>query len=202
MDGGERDRTKAGLARWAGAARGAVVTLAALVFVAGAARAADAPPTPSPLSPVAIGRCLWEGLPKATREAVAASGPTAEDVYHAMNAMNPSLMDVARAQCPSPATPDDAQKVTDAWVALALEAWAQTQLYRLDKVAPEALEDAWRRFTPAERRQFELDEDKPPEAERANVAPMTKALGVTAPADVDLVAFWVLCQLHLAALGG
>lgn len=177
--------------------------LAALSLVAASARAAD-PPTSPPAtpSPVAIGRCLWEGLPKATREAVAASGPTADDVYRAINAMNPSLMDVARAQCPAPATTDDAQKVTDAWVALALQAWAQTQLYRQDKIAPEALEEAWRQFSPAERRQFELDEDKPPEAERANVASMTRTLGVTAPTDVDLVAFWVLCQLHLAALGG
>jgi hypothetical protein len=181
--------------------------LAAAAFVAVAlanpARAVDTPTAPpAATSPVAIGRCLWEGLPKATREAVAASGPTADDVYRAMNAMNPSLMDVARAQCPSPATTDDAQRVTDAWVALALEAWAQTQLYRQDKIAPATLEDAWRRFTPAERHQFELDEDKPPDAERADVASMTKALRLTTPADVDLVAFWVLSQLHLAALGG
>ncbi|HTX50993.1 MAG TPA: hypothetical protein VME40_16590, partial [Caulobacteraceae bacterium] len=192
------------LARGLGwAAIGTAAALAGASLAAGAACAAEpnaaSPPAPSP---VAIGHCLWEGLPKATRDAVAASGPTADDVYHAMNAMNPSLMDVARAQCPSPATPEDAQKVTDAWVALALQAWAQTELYRQDKIAPETLEDAWRRFTPAERRQFELDEDKPPAAERANVASMSKALGVTAPADVDLVAFWVLCQLHLAALGG
>ena len=89
----------------------------------------------------------WEGLPKATREAVAASGPSADDVYRAMNDMNPSLMDVARAQCPSPATTDDAQKVSDAWVAVALQAWAETQLYRQDKIGPASLEDAWRRFT-------------------------------------------------------
>jgi hypothetical protein len=157
---------------------------------------------PATPSPVAIGRCLWDGLPKATREAVAASGPSADDVYRAMNDMNPSLMDVARAQCPSPATTDDAQKVSDAWVAVALQAWAETQLYRQDKIGPASLEDAWRRFTPAQRHQFELDEDKPPDAERADVAPMTRALGLTAPTDVDLVAFWVLSQLHLTALGG
>jgi len=173
--------------------------MAAVAMIAGPTLAEDAP---AASSPVAIGRCLWDGLPKSTRDALTASGPTAEDVSRAMNALNPSLMDVARAQCPSPASADEAQKVTDAWVALALGTWAQTQLYRQDKVAPAALEDAWRRFTPAERHQFQLDEDKPRATERADLAPMAKALGVSADADVDLIAFWVLCQLHLAALGG
>ena len=118
MDGGARDWARIGSTRVAKAVLIAVVAMVGFGSATGLARAADAPAAPPPPSPVAIGRCLWEGLPKATRDAVAASGPTADVVYHAMNAMNPRLMDVARAQCPSPATTADAQKVTDAWVAL------------------------------------------------------------------------------------
>ena len=178
---------------------GMVSMLSLAMASSGSAQPAASTPPPTPL---AIGRCLWEGLPKATRDALDASGPAVEDVSQALNNMNPSLMDVARAQCPSPADSDQAHKVTDAWVALALQSWAETQLYKQHKITPAALADAWRRFTPDERRQFEANEDKPPEAERANAAPMAKSLGLTADSDLDLVAFWVLCQLHLAALGG
>jgi hypothetical protein len=176
--------------------------LAVFAALTAAPALADTPPPAPPATPLAVGRCLWESLPTATRDALVASGPSIDDISKALGGLNPALIDVARAQCPRPVTEADAQKATEAWTSLALSSWAQVQLARQDKVTSAALTAAWAKYTPAERAKFSADEDKPPETERANVAPLAQALGVTTPNDIDVLAFWVLCRLHLDAMGG
>jgi len=185
----------------------AVTALAASVVAA--AVSADTPyrpppptaPPASPPTPLALGRCLYDGLPKATREALAASGPSIDNISAAISGLNPSLMDLARSQCPSPANRVDAEKASDAWTAIVLSNWSAAQLSARN-VTQAQLDAAWSRFTPAQRRQFELDENQAPDVERADVAPLAKSLDLSDDAGVDLVIYWCLAQLHLAALDG
>jgi hypothetical protein len=185
---------------------GLVAALASALAVGAAADApykppAPAAPPPPPPTPLALGRCLYDGLPKATRGALAASGPSIDNISAAISGLNPSLMDVARSQCPAPATRADAEKASDAWTAIVLADWSATQL-KARHVTQAQLEAAWSQFPADQRRKFEADEDKPPETERANIAPLAKTLGLADDAGVDLVIYWALAQLHLAALGG
>jgi hypothetical protein len=183
------------------------VLAVAASLLSGSVLAAGAPPPSAPPaaaapSPAAIGRCLWQGLPNTTRQALVASGTSVNDVSKALDNLDQNLLDVARSQCPAPAAKADAEKAAEAWTAVVLSAWSSAELATHYKVGDAALQRAWSHFTPAQRQAFEADESKPPDTERANVASMTRELGLTTPEATDLLIFWSLSQLHLAALGG
>jgi hypothetical protein len=180
-----------------------VLAVVATALIGGAALAADAPPPvppPAP-SPATVGRCLWQGLPNTTRQALVGAGPSVDDVSKALDNLDQNLLVVARSQCPTPATKDDAEKAAEAWTAVVLSAWSSAELSSHYKVSDAALQRAWSHFTPAQRQTFSADEGKPPETERANVASMTRELHLTTPEATDLVVFCSLSQLHLTALG-
>ena len=82
------------------------------------------------------------------------------------------------------------KKAAEAWTAVVLSAWSSAELATHYKVGDAALQRAWSHFTPAQRQAFEADESKPPDTERANVASMTRELGLTTPEATDLLIFW------------
>jgi hypothetical protein len=170
-------------------------------LAAGPALCADPAPAPA-ASPLAIGRCVWEKLPKATRDALVAAGPTVDDFGRAVDALDNSLMDVARSQCPPIASKAQADEVAAGWTATIITAWSAAQLESRYGVSQAALETSWRHVGPAARQALAADMVKPPEAARLEIAAQARELGLKDPAAQDLLVFWSMTQLKLAALGG
>ncbi len=178
--------------------------LAVLIAVCAGAAAAQTPtatPAAPAATPLAIGRCLWTSLPKATRDALVSSGPRVDDISRALGGLNPSLLTLARSQCPPVTGKDEADKVSDVWTATALGAWAAWQLGAHYHVDPAALDRAWAHVDAAGRKTLIADFDKTPQATRPDLAAMSRDLKLTAAAAHDLLVFWALSQLHLAEQG-
>lgn len=177
----------------------------AAALAAAPAFAADtpAPASPAPAaSPVAIGRCVWKSLPKATKDALLAAGPTVDDFGRVLGAIDPSLMDLARSQCPQVGSKAEADAAANGWTATILTAWSAAQLQRRYGVTESALETSWRHVGPAQRRALAADMDKSPAAARPEIAAQARELGLNDPNAEDLLVFWSMTQLRLAALGG
>ena len=180
----------------------AFVGLLAAALATGAAQAADtSPAAPSAASPLAIGRCVWEKLPKATRDALLAAGPTVDDFGRAVDAVDNSLMEVARSQCPPITSKAQADEVAAGWTATIITAWSAAQLKSRYGVSEAALQTSWRHVGPAARQALAADMVKPPEAARPEIAAQARELGLVDPAAQDLLVFWSMTQLKLAALG-
>lgn len=183
-------------------ALGAVLAAA----LTGPAYAADPapPPTapPAAASPLAIGRCVWESLPKATRDTLLAAGPSVDDFGRAVDAVDKSLMDLARSQCPPVTSKTQEDAVAEGWTATILIAWSAAQLKSRYGVSEAALETSWRHMTPAARQALAADIDKTPGASRPEITSQARELGLKDPAAQDLLLFWSMTQLKLAAMGG
>ena len=183
----------------------ALAAVLAVATTAGPALAAD-PATGSvpaaAASPLAIGRCVWESLPKATRDALLAAGPTIDDFGRAVDAVDKSLMDLARSQCPPVTSKAQEDAVAEGWTATILTAWSAAQLKSRYGVSQAALEASWRHVGPAARQALAADIDKTPDASRTEIAGQARELGLKDPAAQDLLLFWSMTQLKLAMLGG
>jgi hypothetical protein len=184
------------------------VGLLATALAAGQAPCMAAPAAPAPASapgaaagPLAIGRCVWEALPKATRDALVAAGPTVDDFGRAVDAIDSSLLDVARGQCPPVTSKAQADEVAAGWTATIITAWSAAQLKSRYGVSEAALQTSWRHVGPAARQALAADMVKPPEAARPEIAAQARELGLVDPAAQDLLVFWSMTQLKLAALG-
>ena len=179
----------------------------ALVLSPALCMAASEPPPPAPApaaaaNPLAIGRCVWEALPKATRDALLAAGPTVDDFGRAVDALDKSLLELARSQCPAVTSKAQADAVAEGWTATIITAWSAAQLKARYGVSEAALETSWRHVGPAARQALAADFDKPPEASRPEIAAQAHELGLDDPAAQDLLLFWSMTQLKLATLGG
>ncbi|HZZ88596.1 MAG TPA: hypothetical protein VFE13_09715 [Caulobacteraceae bacterium] len=183
--------------------RRVVVGLAlALVNVPAVAQipAAPAPSAPASSSGPAIARCRWTALPDRTRAALIASGPSLEDIGKAISGMSPTLLDLARSQCPAPTTPQIEAASKEAWAGVVITSWAEGELAQRFGVTPAALARAWARVSPAERHALAAGFDKTPEATRASVASFAAELRLTDPAALDLLSAWAIAELRLSAL--
>jgi hypothetical protein len=178
----------------------AVTVLAVATAVLGASAAAQAPPPAPPASGLAIARCTWASLPATTRAALVASGPSIEDIGKAVAGMNPTLMQLAQSQCPSPPTQQIDAAFKEAWAGTVMTNWAEAELSARYAVGPAALARAWSHVPPASRRQIAAGFDKPPEAVRGDVAGFAAELHLTAPVALDLLSAWAIAQLKLAEL--
>ena len=184
-------------------AAGALFAAALAIQPALAADAQSAPGAPAPTAgPLAIGRCVWESLPKATRDALLAAGPTVDDFGRALDAVDKSLMDLARSQCPTITSKAQADAVAEGWTVTILIAWSAAQLKSRYGVSEPALEASWRHVGPAARQALAADVAKTPEASRPEIAAQARELGLKDPQAEDLLLFWSMTQLKLAALGG
>jgi len=179
----------------------ASILLAATLL--GAPAAAQTPPpavAPPPAGPLAIARCTWASLPATTRAALIASGPSIDDIGKAITGMNPTLMQLAQSQCPTPATREIDEAAKDAWAGTVLTNWAEGELSARFHITPAALARAWSRVPAASRRQIAAGFDKTPDAVRGAVAGFAADLGITDPIALDLLSAWAIAQMKLAAL--
>ena len=174
-----------------------------MIFFAAALAAPAAAQAPTPASPVtgmAIARCIWAALPDRTRATLIASGPTNDDIGKAVSGMNPALMELAQSQCPSPETPQIEAASKDAWAGTVITHWAEGELAARYSVTPAALAVAWSRVPPDQRQQIATGFDSTPEAVRANVAGFAARLRLTDPIALDLLSAWAIAEIRLSSL--
>jgi hypothetical protein len=182
--------------------RMAVIALLALL---GGSAVAQAPSSPTsvaqPPSGLAIARCVWAALPDRTRAALVASGPSLDDIGKAISGMNPTLLELARSQCPAPDTPQIEAAWKEAWAGVVITSWAESELAARYGVSPAALARAWSHVSPNSRRELAAGFNKTPEAARASVAPFAADLRLTDPVALDLLSAWAIAELRLSSLG-
>jgi hypothetical protein len=173
-----------------------------LAVVLGAHAAAQTPSAvaAAPASPLAIARCTWASLPATTRAALIASGPSINDIGKATSDMNPTLIQLAQSQCPTPASREIDAATKDAWAGTVLTNWAEGELAARYHLTPAALARAWSRVPAANRRQIAAGFDKTPDAVRGDVAGFAADLKVTDPVALDLLSAWAIAQMRLAEL--
>jgi hypothetical protein len=174
--------------------------LLAVVFGAPAAAQTPSAVAAAPASPLAIARCTWASLPATTRAALIASGPTINDIGKATSDMNPTLIQLAQSQCPTPASREIDEATKDAWAGTVLTNWAEGELAARYHLTPAALARAWSRVPAANRRQIAAGFDKTPDAVRGDVAGFAADLKVTDPVALDLLSAWAIAQMKLAEL--
>lgn len=173
-----------------------------LAVVLGAPAAGQTPSAvaAAPASPLAIARCTWASLPATTRAALIASGPSINDIGKATSDMNPTLIQLAQSQCPTPASREIDAATKDAWAGTVLTNWAEGELAARYHLTPAALARAWSRVPAANRRQIAAGFDKTPDAVRGDVAGFAAELKVTDPVALDLLSAWAIAQMRLAEL--